>query len=968
MEESAEERQGPTESRARPAPKPPLLVSLNGIGLRMVGQRAFERETASYIKTRFVTLVFVPVLALDAWRVQDADGGWYFVARERLSRFDRNLNALVLLGVALVLGTAAWRAHFGSPEYLARQQLARADALRAEGKLGDATGLYVELVEASTPERRSAEQRLAELPDELAAATPAEAARALEALLGAREVEAEPFLEAGLASAEHARTTRPDEAFALLERALRLLPLDAPVERPATLLSAFRTARPEDPRPASLLAELWERSGDLARAEAELAPLAERLGTLEGARILGQLYLAEDRLEESQRLLEGYVAARLPDLRTAREEFERRLAHSQDEAFARLDEDRAFRRAWEAAPESRREALVEERITAHLRADRALARAQAEFERASSVVPAALALGVAQLRRAQGARGEERARGLAAAEKTFLAVRGDAGEEAEFQFFLGQVYYWLGRAEEGHALLEQYLTSEERSSTALTTVAGVLREVGLASEARTLAEEAYSVGTDEAEREEAASLRYVLGIDAQDRLVWLERCSASDPYFRASRAYERGLEALAGGRRGEAKSQLGEAVELLSGLPTSSSALNNAALAQRSLATLLGTPEAHEKALELFERSLALEPTSTIGLWNTAEACLAKCAFDLTHAALDHARLMVTPELAQLEFLYDDEAGQRALLERLSTHASLRRGLELLARHTTLAPQELSSYQTRLGLAWRLRDEAALARLEQESAGLDVEAAEGHEQIRRYYAGEEWALAERQAAVARLEALLAELTPTEGATPALAACELVAALEGLAPTRAPAETDEERLVALSEAAFHAAPSRATRSGWSAALARRAVLRLAGAHPELAELVAHTRRSTAPEELLPFALDASGPLADAAARDADVVRLLELEREGARRFPADARPYTWALLRVLDPALAAEVGERIGADAFAGRARRLATRLSPLHSGWALELHWQLVLAGEENAARELLAEFERRGVPMPKRL
>jgi len=547
-------------------------------------------------------------------------------------------------------------------------------------------------------------------------------------------------------------------------------------------------------------------------------------------------------------------------------------------------------------------------------------------------------------------------------------VRGAADEEPEFQFFLGQVYYWLGRAEEGHELLEQYLANEERRSTALVSVAGVLREVGLESEARALAEEAWTRADDDEERGAAASLRYVLGLDAEDRLLWLERGADDDPYLRASRAYELGLKALADGRRSEAKKQLGEAVERLARVTGSSSALNNAAMAQSALATLLGTAEAHAQTLALLERSLALEPTSSIALWNTAEAYLAQGAFELSSGALEHARLMLAPDLTQLEFLYDDEDGQRALHERLGASDGLRRARELLARHSTLAPQNLSSYLLRLGLARRLRDEEALARLETECAALEPETTEDNEPMRKYYAGEEWGLGERRAAVARLEALLTELDPTRGATFALAAQSCVQALEALAPALGPEEIDVERLVSLSEAAFDAAPSWATRNGLASALARRAVARLAGTHPTLAELVAHTRRSTAPKELLLFALDASGALAADAARDADVARILELERESWQRFPASAKPGQWALFRVLDPALAEEVGAALLADGFTRRTRKLFTRLTPMHTGWALELHWELVLAGEDEAAQALLAEFAQRGVPMPKRL
>ena len=78
---------------------------------------------------------------------------------------------------------------------------------------------------------------------------------------------------------------------------------------------------------------------------------------------------------------------------------------------------------------------------------------------------------------------------LEAAEKTFLAIRGMAGDTDEYRLFLGQVYYWLGRLEEGRALFEELLAANERSYGTLMAVSSTLREVGEDSLARQFTEE-----------------------------------------------------------------------------------------------------------------------------------------------------------------------------------------------------------------------------------------------------------------------------------------------------------------------------------------------------------------------------------------------------------------------------------------------------------------------------------------------
>src|SRR4029450_12844899 len=70
----------------RPVGSPPSLSSVNGIGFNIYGSRDYDAESGTYVKTRFFTVVFVPILALGAYRVADAPGGgWYFLGRVPLS-------------------------------------------------------------------------------------------------------------------------------------------------------------------------------------------------------------------------------------------------------------------------------------------------------------------------------------------------------------------------------------------------------------------------------------------------------------------------------------------------------------------------------------------------------------------------------------------------------------------------------------------------------------------------------------------------------------------------------------------------------------------------------------------------------------------------------------------------------------------------------------------------------------------
>ncbi len=89
---------------ARPCPAP-SLVRVNGCGAALFGRRDVDKVTGTYVATLYLTLAYIPMLALRAYRVSDAEsGGWYFLGREPLSTFAKLNNMTpVLLGLFVVL-------------------------------------------------------------------------------------------------------------------------------------------------------------------------------------------------------------------------------------------------------------------------------------------------------------------------------------------------------------------------------------------------------------------------------------------------------------------------------------------------------------------------------------------------------------------------------------------------------------------------------------------------------------------------------------------------------------------------------------------------------------------------------------------------------------------------------------------------------------------------------------------------
>src|SRR5437764_3527415 len=129
----------------RPLRSAPPLMRFNGCGFGLYGSRGFDADTGSYVKTYCFSLLFLPVLALSAYRVADApDGGWYFLGRVRLSPLARLWNSCLIALLAGGLGLLIWKNYTESAGYLAGKKVAEADALAAAGQRGPAAALYRE--------------------------------------------------------------------------------------------------------------------------------------------------------------------------------------------------------------------------------------------------------------------------------------------------------------------------------------------------------------------------------------------------------------------------------------------------------------------------------------------------------------------------------------------------------------------------------------------------------------------------------------------------------------------------------------------------------------------------------------------------------------------------------------------------------------------------------------------------------
>jgi hypothetical protein len=960
----------------KPVAKAPSLGTVNGVGTMMMGSRDLDEETGTYVKTRCFTFLFVPLVALGAYRVFDAPGGgWYFLGKVPLSDFARNWNRLLALIVFVAAGVGAWAAYNNTPEQKAARELARADALAAEGKGKEAAEAYRAVMLGKTKKSAQARERfdalVAEPPGDLAD-TAGVYAVALE--LHRREQHAvKDLFGRALALAQKGEEADPAGALALVEAVAPLAtrPADqlAPRRR---LLERLAQQKPDDVDVASRLAAVCEEQGDLKRCREVLAPHEANLGDRDGAAILGRIYAHEGKYEPAYRLLSAYLDARLPRLRAAEQRYQDAITGLERRVVQELSEGKAkdfdFAKA-RAATQAEQAQMRLEYFFRQMRDDPATREAQRQLAAQAGVVSAALELGIVRLQRAQGmADPEQRRKELKKAEETFLSVqesvRGRGGQEDTFRVQLGRVYYWLGKPAEGKKLLDEFLKKHNRAGDMLVLVARMLREVGAVSEARKLCEEAFEKGADARKKQQAALVRSLMFTDLDDKLLWLGRCDPSNSEVKTSLCSARATKAMEDGKDDEAIRELREALAIYAKLPERGDFLNNCALVHFSLYQLTHEPEQFQRGADKLDRAIALQPDDSIVLSNGAAMLMEAAVRDIIGDALDWKVLKSRADLDLLPYLYRDQAGWNRFLARLKSHPGLAKARGYHEKLLVLAPRRPESYAALAGLYDHLHDLGGLESLWKRLQAADLDQEHSRREMLDFYAGkkEDKKREDLKKALALQRRTLEAARKVGGATLAVAAARMSSLRAGAGLFGLPADPAE--VLRLAEEAEAAAASSATRRGRINALCFRAHQALAREDKAYAELVGKTRRSLG-FQALTWALSKPGPLCDRALANADVQEAVKLTLEQVKAFPKGQGAFTWALLRVARPAEAEKLAARLKADER-GRLRRSIDRvLSPLAATVALESSWALEAAGKPDEAAAVLREAAKKGVPLP---
>ncbi len=136
----------PPRASGDPVRSAPVLFRLNGCGLGIYGNRD-RRSDGTSIATYCLSLFWIPVLPLRAYRVVRDGDRVGFISHEPLSQLTRIVRTTLLAGVVLLIvagGISKWQ---GSPERKARKAIAAAEQVEKKGPPDAAVAAWEHVLE-----------------------------------------------------------------------------------------------------------------------------------------------------------------------------------------------------------------------------------------------------------------------------------------------------------------------------------------------------------------------------------------------------------------------------------------------------------------------------------------------------------------------------------------------------------------------------------------------------------------------------------------------------------------------------------------------------------------------------------------------------------------------------------------------------------------------------------------------------
>ena len=971
MNDSAWEMQFP---HLKPITAPPTLFSINGCGVILYGRRDYDSQTNTYLKTRWFTLIFLPLIALGSYRVADAPGGgWYFLGKEPLALLPKVWNWVLLLALLTTGGFIGWHSYTTSPEYLAAQEMKDADEHLAKGEHAEAVRSYRDVLGKSTSHSPAATEKVVAIARGEHEMSLSQAATVFAELKAwpSRPQAVQNLVALAMQWVEKKGKADPQGALALLSSVESMLPRAQDFHQACLpYLQALVDKGQNDLETVNRLALGYESKGDLKKCKSLLAPHEKSLGTTEGARILGQILVREGQIERASKLLLPYIKKNVNKLQQAQAKYAKLQQETYQKAIreAKMGSlpQKINMQLQQTNDRAEQQKIFIGYVTSLLNKNPRYAEAELRVRRASALVSAVLMLGVQRLQKAQSLTDvDQKQAELKKAESIFLSIKDVASQRTEHKLLLGQVYYWLGKEKQGEGLLNDALKQSHRNPESLLQVAQVYRSLGQESNGRKLCEEAYKKATPKALKERIALTRSLMALDLKETILWLKR-AGDHLSVTASLHQAQAEQAFQEGKRAVAEKEVQQAIDLYAKMTSDATVSNNSMICYQLLYRLTGDTKTLTEALKRIEKAHELIRSDSIVLHNYLRALIAAVVREVTKKTINHSLLRSIGSLSQLRYLYSTPKERDQVFVLLEKHPDHKRAKEKLNQLIVLAPKNPHGFLTLYELLSWQKDLKPIRQLVKRAETANIDLSGLKQQYDDFYSKKKdpKQIRRLRATIKEREQIIQQARKSKQKVSfAIAVGEWIRSQRSLALRGE--SIDRNRTVKLAEEAHQLAPSRETQSVLIGSLLERAADSLAGQVVAIRDLKKRGDRRFSTESLMALALAESEATRKAILKNPDAHRALTLVKAQYRAFPSAPSVWQWKMLSHTDPTLAKTVAQALAKDEKGKLSRRINQLLMPLTLEGGLRMIWYYESQGMKKEINAMVEALKKERIPLP---
>lgn len=967
-----------------PIDSAPSLFSFYGFGLGLFGNRDFSTQTQSSIKTLFITLAFVPVIPLRAYRVAKDGASYYFLGRVPVSKFARtgSLAAILLGGLAIAgFGT---QQYISSDKYINGKAFAKAEASVAQGELPEAMNLYKDVYDNSVYYKQQTKSRIRNLVrvKTLKDTDNKDFANVLSTLNSFSPAPMgsvpEDVYQLAITRIKNNDSSDNISVHRLLHAAsdLNVANPDGTVREDLSstdmgLILSINKSDPTNLEAAVELSEHYYAQEKMAAVKTVLAPVKDRLADTEAARILGQIFISEGKNAEAYPLLSSYTSGRLKILQAAEKKFTTLQNLLWDTEFNRLNSGRApqsFYDAYDKKSETEQQLYVDEYIGTRINNNASYKASLESYREASAIVPVVMDFGILQLRTAETMTSETaRNTELKAAEKTFLSIKNIVGDTDEYKIYLGEVYFWLGKQAEGQVLFDEILAANSRSANALLQIAGTLRSLGKVGLSTELSQEAYDNSKDDEMRYAAANYMHLLSNTTEEKITWLKRADPKAPYVQAALKENQGHLAAGKGQTKTAAKFYREAIRHSESITESASNYNNTALIYFSLHRVSGDKTAYQKGVELMSKAVELRPDESILLSNAASTLVTNSLYETLGDRIDYQYLQNPPSLNSVGHYYKNIAGKKALRSKVASHKDLQKAREYLQRSILLSPNSAQNYEELYSIYYFLDDQEAIADLASKMAKNQVDVSATNKKYIEFAKGVD--MADNLVKIKDREKFYKGLLAKKNVNR-----ETASVLHNLLAENLITQVTLGDFKAANKAVDHAKiavrnfPSSAAQSTLSTALLTRASIEAAEKYPSYKTMRAKSVRNMSDSILVTLMMNKNDEVANWLKSNANVKQAIAIEANEYKNFPDYTSPRIWALFKASNNPQTDNLARAIQTSKLRKSMQEISEYSAPLSGSTLAYKHWMNQASNKPAIEQSRFDKLEKQGIVLPTQL